>query len=157
MKKTTIAFVNAAGNGVEFQDWSVFQYNLSLFAAGTKLRVTIENYAPQRSLKQNGVLHWYIAELAEECGMEADRFKARMGDKFLRRPLLDKDGEYIYDPSTGEVEMYVPSTSDLDTAEMAVYIDKIRLWGLEFLGVDLPLPDENYKIHFLTEDKKRLK
>ena len=157
MKKTTIAFVNAAGNGVEFQDWSVFQYNLSLFAPGTKLRVTIEHYHPQRSLKLNAVLHWYCTELAEECGMNPEDFKMMMKIKFLRRPALDRNGEYVVDPETGEVMMFIPSTADLNSKEALELNENIRQFGIEVLNYELPLPDSNYKIHFLENDKKRLK
>lgn len=151
-----IGFVNSGGNGVEFQNFEIFQYNMSLFSPGTKLKITVEHYHPQRSLKQSAVLHWYCAKLAEECGMEAKDFKMMMKMRYLVRPVTGKDGEFLVDPESGEVMTYIPSTADLDTMEMMEFTDKVRIFGEEFLKYSLPLPDENYKIHFLEHDKKRL-
>ena len=134
----------------------LFFNDLAYFGDGTKIKITIEHYYPQRSLKQNGVLHWYCTELAEEAAMEMEEFKKRMADKFLRRELRDKNGEYVCDPETGEIEMYTPSTADLDTAEMTIYIEKIRMFGLNFLNYELPLPDANHKIKFLEDHKQNL-
>lgn len=156
MKKTAIAFTNSECTGVRWLDRNVFLYNLGLFGPDVKLRITVEHYHPQRSLKQNAVLHWYCQELAEECGMEAEDFKMMMKMKFITRPALDKTGNWIIDPSTGEVMTYIPSTSDLDTKEMTELIEKIRMFGLDVLNYELPLPDENYKIHFLHDHKKQL-
>lgn len=77
--------------------------------------------------------------------------------KFLRRPVLDKNGEEMFDEITGEVEWYVPSTAELDTAEMCVFMDKIHLWAIEFANYELPELSENYKINFQEERKLNLK
>lgn len=101
------------------------------------------------------MLHWYCDELAHEAGMEPDKFKELMKFKFLKRPVLTKAGDYVVDESTGEVEMYVPSTTELNTAEMVTFTDQIRQWGIDFLNYTLPLPDENYKLHFLDKQKSK--
>lgn len=157
MKKQTIAFVRDDLSGLRMLNRDVFLQFLSDFGAGTKLKVTIENYHPQRNLEQNSTMYWYLTELAEEAGMELSKFKARMGEKFLRRPLLDSDGNQVVDKITGELEMYVPSTADLDKKEMGEFIEKLRLFGIEYLNYELPLPDKNYKINFQEEKKKQLK
>lgn len=157
MKKQVIAFVRSDCSGLRMVDRDGFVVLLSDFGAGTKLRITVENYSPQRSLDQNKTMYWYLATLAEEADMDLVKFKARMGEKFLRRPLLDKNGEQVVDKATGECEMYVPSTADLTTKEMGEFIDQLRLFGLEYLNFELPLPSKNYKIHYLEEYKKTLK
>lgn len=159
MKKTAIATVDLSdvkNPRIIMNNKDIFLDDLRFFGDGTRLKLTIEKYYKQRSLSQNGVLHWYLTELAEEVGMEMQDFKSIMGLKFLQRPKLDRNGEEIADEN-GEVLMYIPSTSDLDTAEMTVYIEKIRMFGLEVLNYELPLPDANYKIHFLENSKKQLK
>ena len=157
MKKTLIAFVRDDCSGLRYVDEEVFLAYLRDFGGGMKTKVTIENYSPQRSLSQNSTMYWYMTTLAEEADMELSKFKARMGEKFLRRPLLDKKGEPVVDELTGEIEMYVPSTADLTKVEMGEFIEKLRLFGIEYLNFELALPDKNFKINFQEEKKKQLK
>lgn len=153
MKKQTIAFVKDDCSGLRMLSKEVMLQYLSDFGAGVKLKLTIEHYFPQRSLKQNSVIHWYCTELANECGMQPEDFKMMMKMKFLKRAALNKRGEEMPDEN-GEVLTYIPSTSDLDTAEMATFIDQIRLFGIEILNYSLPEPDANYKINFMENTKK---
>lgn len=155
MKKQTLAFVKDDLSGLRMLSRDIFMDMLRDFGAGVKLKLTIEHYFPQRSLKQNGVVHWYCTELANECGMQPEDFKMMMKMKFLRRAALNKQGEEMPDEN-GEVLTYIPSTSDLDTAEMAIFIDQIRLFGIEILNYHLPEPDANYKIHFLETEKQKI-
>lgn len=157
MKKQVIAFVRPDCSGLRMVDRDSFLAFLSDFGPYVKLRVTIEHYSPQRSLDQNKTMYWYLTTLAEEADMDLVKFKARMGEKFLRRPLLDKYGEQVIDRHTGEFEMYVPSTADLTTKEMGDFIDQLRLFGLEYLNYELPLPDKNYRLQFIEDRKKQLK
>lgn len=157
MKKQTIAYVKEDCSGLTIANKEYFMSVLKDFGPGVKLKISIENYHPTRTLGQNGLLHWYMDLLAEEAGMEMGKFKARMADKYLRRPVLDAQGEYICDQETGEIEMYVPSTADLDTKEMGEYINKIRMFGIYYLNYELPEADKNYKINFQEEKKKQLK
>ena len=157
MKKVTVAIINDNCSSFKPVNREIFINDLQMFGPGERIKVTLETYFRQRSLKQNGVLHWYCDELSQECSMEPEKFKELMKYKFLRRPVLNKMGEEIVDESTGEVEWYVPSTTELDTKEMAEFTENIRMWGLEFLNYELPLPDENYKINFLETNKQKLK
>jgi hypothetical protein len=147
MKKQTLAFVKDDLSGLRMLSKEVFMNYLQDFGAGVKIKITLEHYFPQRSLKQNSVIHWYCTELANECGMQPEDFKMMMKMKFLKRAALNKRGEEMPDEN-GEVLTYIPSTSDLDTAEMATFIDQIRMFGIEILGYVLALPDENHKINF---------
>lgn len=102
-------------------------------------------------------MYWYLSALADEADMDLVKFKARMGEKFLRRPLLDRHGEQVVDKNTGECEMYIPSTADLTTKEMGEFIDQLRLFGIEYLGFELPLPEKNYRLQFIEDRKNQLK
>lgn len=162
-KKTAIATVDLSdpkNPRISMQHKSIFIDDLNFFGHGTKLKLTIEKYYKQRSLNQNGVLYWYCTELANYLGMEVEDFKVMMKGKFLTWPVPDKrpdsEEEYLYDPETGEVLTYQPSTADLTTVEMSDFIEKIRMWALDYLNYELPLPDKNYKIHFLEEYKKNI-
>lgn len=165
-KKTAIAtvvvedYVHGQTARLVMQHKNIFIDDLVFFGNGTKLKLTIEKYYRQRSNSQNGVLHWYCTELADYLGMEMEDFKTMMKQKFLTWPVPDKRDngeEWLYDPETGEVMTYIPSTSDLTTVQMMDFIEKIRMWALYFLKYELPLPDANYKIHFLHEKQEQLK
>lgn len=156
MKKQTIAFVKDDLSGLRMLDKDLVLSFLRDFGAGCKLKLTIEKYSPQRSLKQNKVLYWILDLLSEEASIEPERLKELLKYKFLKRPMLDKNGEAVIDESTGEVEWYVPSTTELSKIEFMDFIDKIYVWSSEFLGYELPIPDENYKINFQEEHKKKL-
>lgn len=122
-----------------------FKEDLKLFKDG-RVWITIENYKPTRSQASNNVLHWYCKELADYLGIEPKEFKEMMKLKFLIRPKVNNDGEEMVDMETGEMLMYVPSTSKLNTEEMMIFTDKIRVWAMDFLKYVLPLPDKNYKL-----------
>lgn len=157
MKKQTIAFVKEGCKTIRLIDPKLFHNFLQDFGEGAKLKLTIENYHPQRSLKQNGALHYWVDLIAEDCGLEMLRMKEILAYRFLKRPALDKDGEMMVDEETGEVVMFVPSTAELDKAEMAKFMDDIWLWTLENRGFELPKLDENYKLNFQEERKEKIK
>lgn len=157
MKKQTICFVKDDVSGLRMLDRQYFMQMLSDFGAGTKLKLSVEHYHPQRSLKQNNAFYLWVDLLAEELSIEPERLKELLKYKFTRRPLLDKKGEEVIDESTGEVEWYVPSTADLDKKEFAEFMDKIHLWAIEFANYELPALSENYKLNFQEEHKQQLK
>jgi hypothetical protein len=112
----------------------------SLRGTGLK-RVSIENVRNQRTLSQNA-FYWsviapYAAKgLRDAWGEDIDSIGAHdfLKAKFLRVPVSNK--------RTGELMGYrVRSTTDLDTAEFAAYIDKIVLFCAEQLGVAVPAAD----------------
>jgi hypothetical protein len=157
VKKQILAYVNEDASGWRVQNKELFLNFLKDFGAGTKLKLTLEKYHPQRSLKQNNALHLWLDLIAEDCGLPMAKMKEILAFKFLQRPALDKDGEMMVDMETGEVQMYIPSTADLDKKEMARFMDEIWLWTLYNRGFELPKFDENYKINFQEERKEKIK
>lgn len=156
MKKQTIAFTTDNARSLRFANEGYFRQSLQDFGPNVKLKITVENYHGQRSPEQNKALHFWIDLIAEDCGLPLARMKEILAYKFLKRPALDKDGEMMCDESTGEVVMYVPSTADLDRAEMVKFMDEIWLWTLENRGFQLPELDKNMKINFQEEKKKQI-
>lgn len=118
------------------------------FGDGDKVTVSISSRRKPRSLKQNSVLHWYINEIAEETGMGADDIKEVLRHKFLSVDAKDKNGEIMADKSTGEVLKLYRSTTDLSTIEFNEFTENIRLWANYFLGLQLPLPNEETELKF---------
>lgn len=146
MKKSLVAFKNGRKlEPVSMVDWDRV---MDAFDDGIKVTVTVENFKRKRSLSQNNYLHFAIQMIAEETGEEMellkDALKARFG---LREAITSKSGEELCDEN-GEVLERLKSTSDYTTSEMSDFIDKIRMWALEFLNINIPDADtyRNYNI-----------
>lgn len=122
---------------------SEFKRHLRDFGPQVKVTVTIETYRRKRSLSQNNLLHKYLSKMGEEIGYELSEVKDLMKLKFgIMVPVLDKQGNEVFDPETGEIQERFKSTSDYSTSEMTIFIDKIRQFSAEVLGVILPSPDD---------------
>jgi hypothetical protein len=118
------------------------------FKDGDRVTVTIASRKKKRSLPQNAVLHWYIQEIADETGMDKDVIKDVLKHKFLSVDIRDANGEIMADTSSGEVLKRVRSTTELSTIEFMEFTEQIRLWALDFLNLNLPLPDQQANIKF---------
>lgn len=99
-------------------------------------RVTIKAYRRTRTSQQNrylwGVVYPAFVQFRQEQGEEFDTAMAHdfFKLKFLRQTVVNKE--------TGEVlGTTVPSTTKLNTAEMAEYIDKIVAWCADY-GISVP-------------------
>lgn len=65
---------------------------------------------------------------------------AAMKAKFNPVQVVGIEGEIIELPGT---------TTTLTTVDFEIYLDKIRLWAAEFLGLHIPAPNEPMQIDFL--------
>lgn len=120
----------------------------SVFKDGEKLTIEIKTGRKPRSLKQNSVLHWYINEISQETGIDTYDVKELLRHKFLSEDIIDQNGEIMADMESGEVLRRYKSTAELSTIEFNEFTEKIRLWSNEFLGLQLPLPNEEVELRF---------
>jgi hypothetical protein len=109
---------------------------------GKDIIITIEKKKKKRSNPQNS-FYWSVVlpmmqtgfynNLGEHVGIqEAHEFlKAR----FLFREVVNQE--------LGEVIKLSKSTTELSTIEWEEYMDSIRAFSTEFLGIQIPLPNEN--------------
>ena len=97
---------------------------------GKKCEVSVG--AIKRSNNQNGYLWGVVYELIrEECGyLVSDEVHDEMRALFWFK--IGVSGEKI-----------LKSTTDMSTFEMEDYLSKIRVWASSFLGLPLPLPNED--------------
>jgi len=94
----------------------------------------------QRSLDQNAymwaeVLPAIARGISQQWGetVTAEEAHEFCKSRFLSRPIVDR--------RTGELKGYTrPSTSDLDTAEFAEYLDKLILFAAEYLNTEVKPP-----------------
>ena len=93
----------------------------------------VKRFAPQRSVRQNKLAHMWFALIAQETGNDAETIKEYLKGKFLgtRSATIGRDTVAV-----------VPHTSDLDTRQMTVFLDNVRMWAMDELGCVLPVPDD---------------
>lgn len=118
------------------------------FADGSKVTVEIKSRRKPRSLPQNAYLHLILQMIADETGNSLEAVKSTVKAMYAKKPLLDKDGEQIYDKATGEVVSYVQDTRDMSTTDMMLFTDNVRMFATDFLGMNIPEPGDNIEINF---------
>ena len=114
---------------------------------GKDIVITIEKKKKRRSNPQNAY-YWSVVlpmmqtgfynNLGEHVGIqEAHEF---LKGRFLFREVVNQE--------LGEVIKLSKSTTELSTIEWETYMDQIRSFSTEFLGINIPLPNETLSIDF---------
>ena len=151
MQKRNLAIINLSDPDkpkLDFVSKKSFLSDLKDFTHKDRVWIVVEKYYAKRSLRQNNLLHLYLSEIAKETGMQLEPIKDALKKKFLTVPLTTNDGEIIADKSSGEVLERVKGTSELTVTEFMEFTDNVRVWGEEFLGLHLPLPEEQVELKF---------
>ena len=149
MQKRNLAIINLSDPTkpkLDFLSKKNFLNDLKDFKDKDRVWIVIEKYYAKRSLKQNNLLHLYLSEIAKETGMQLEQIKDALKKKFLTVALTTKDGEIIADKESGEVLERVRGTSELTVVEFMEFTDNVRIFAMEFLGIYLPLPDEQTEL-----------
>lgn len=124
-------------------DSKALLFAFSLLANGIYI-ITIKKVRRQRSNKQNGYL-WGCAYPLLLKGM------INVGWEFATIEQIHEffkgqfTSEQIVNKDTGEVVEIPSSTSEMDTVTFNTYVDKLREYASEYLGMELPEPDKNWK------------
>lgn len=100
---------------------------------GQRVELTIEKTTFKRSGNQNRY-YWGVCLklIADHTGHSVDDIHELMKSLFLKQPIWIR-GKFI--PS-------VRSSTRLDTLEFEDYLEKVRRWAQEELGVTIPMPGE---------------
>ena len=91
--------------------------------------VTVNIFNPKRTVNQNALYWVHMTCIGDYCGNSKDYVHNEMGLKFL--PCTE-----------GKLGKEPVSTTSLNTKEMVNYMDQIRLWAAEFLGLRLLTPED---------------
>jgi hypothetical protein len=151
MQKRNLAIINLTDPlkpKLDFLSKKAFIDDLKDFNDKDRVWIVVEKYYSKRSLKQNNLLHLYLSEIAKETGVQLDQIKDALKKKFLSVPLTTKEGEIMADKSSGEVLERVKGTSELTVVEFMEFTENVRIWATEFLGMYLPLPEEQVELNF---------
>lgn len=118
------------------------------FEEKDKVTIMIKSRRKPRSLKQNAYMHQCMQMIADETGNSLERVKSTLKAMYAKKPLLDKEGEHIHDPETGEIVFYIQDTSDMSTLEAFEFTENVRMFAQDFCNLYVPLPDENIPLNF---------
>jgi RNA-binding protein YhbY len=96
----------------------------------------------KRSLSQNAYYWGVVCDMVKQGLYEAGYRSVRTSDDahevmkilFLKKRIVNED--------TGEVIEIIGSTASLTTEEFIIYIEEIIQWAAEYLGIQIPLPNE---------------
>lgn len=139
-------FIGVPNRDGHFERFTRAQIAATLKAhAGTTIEVRIRRHKATRSERANRY-YWgvVLALLAKDQEMTPEEMHDAMCDQFL--PNERKRVEF-FNKLTGEtldVEIDPRRSSKLKGDEFYDFVERVRLWGLEFLGVVTPDPEADY-------------
>jgi len=151
MQKRNLAIINLSDPlkpKLDFLSKKAFTDDLKDFNDKDRVWIVVEKYYSKRSLKQNNLLHLYFSEISKETGVQLEQIKDALKKKFLTVALTTKDGEIMADKSSGEVMERIKGTSELTVVEFMEFTENVRIWSMDFLGLHLPLPEEQIELSF---------
>ena len=106
---------------------------------------------PKRTLDQNSYLHVALGYLAAETHNKLEWVKERYYKIECNPDLFVRTRE---DKVLGKVE-YLRSSTDLDTGEMTLSIERLRNWSAEVAEVYIPSPDERSQVEQMQIEIER--
>jgi hypothetical protein len=114
---------------------------------GKDITITIEKKKKKRSNPQNSyyfglvipmMKQGFYNSLGEHVG--TDEIHTFLKNRFLFKEIVNEQN--------AEIIKMPQSTTELSTIQFEEYLDKIREFGLEFLGINIPLPNDTLTIDF---------
>lgn len=119
-------YVDQAKKVLVPEDNNLFIFKLEDFTHGQKVTVTIEPFVRERTLGQNALFYKYIKMICDDTENDKEQVKLEMKKRYGAR---NEQG-------------HLKSTRDYTTVEMKKLIEATRLFGIEELGLNMPLPEE---------------
>lgn len=115
---------------------------------GKKITLVIKEQGNKRSNQQNAFYWGVIIPILQ------DGFYNTTGDYYTISDIHDAMKaqfcfKEIVNIETAEILKMPLSTTDLTTMEWEIFIDKIRNWSANFLGINLPFPNEQMEIQLI--------
>lgn len=117
-----------------------------------RIELTVKN--PKRSISQNSYLHLILSWFGVETGYTLKEVKEEIFKKHVN-PALFYDGQK--EKIHGIITEHWRSTSNLDTAEMTLAIDRFRNFASKELGIYLPEPKDLDSIQQMENELSKRK
>jgi hypothetical protein len=105
--------------------------------------ITIEKLKKSRSNNQNA-FYWGVVIPIVQSGLKDATGEFRSADSIhygILLPLFSPSNE-IVNIDTGQVLSEKISSSEMSTVQFMEYVMEVQKWSAEFLGVDIPNPNE---------------
>ncbi len=123
-------------------DTYVYRELKAAFSDGDKVTIEVKSRRKPRSLAQNNYLHMALQMIADETGNSLQAVKTTLKLMYAKVPLLDREGEPVYNKDTGEQAFYVQDTRDMSTVQAMAFADNVRVFAMDFCNLIIPLPSE---------------
>jgi len=117
---------------------------------GQEVVVTFEKAKKKRSNPQNQY-YWGVCIPLIQNGLKEATGEFRTVENIhykILLPLFAPTNE-IVNTDTGESLCEKLSSSEMTTTQFCEYIMEIQKWAIEFLGIDIPSPNEHIEIIFV--------
>lgn len=109
--------------------------HIAMLSLGKPWQITIGPLSKRRTLSQNSLMWAWLNEVAEHIS-DHTGYETHEIHEFCKRLFLPAKHVTI---GGREVEYW--TTTDLTTAEMSEYMEKIYRWASSELGLFLPVPE----------------
>ena len=130
------------GTGLALDDRDEFVRAMRRAAQCLRVTVTVEEEKDRRSLAANRYL-WGVVYLwiEKETGQPKELTHAEMCERFLKRQI------HYTEKATGLIveKWFVGGTSGLTVKAFYEFVENVRLFAAEWLGIAIPDPDPEYR------------
>lgn len=118
---------------------------------GKSVELTLSRRRNTRSNQQNAYMWGCVIPIVRQGLIDAGWEREKVNSAEVVHELL-KDmfcpREEVVNENTGEVMRLPSTTTNITTTQMMEYIADIQRWGAEFLGIQIPDPNEQTKFEF---------
>lgn len=111
-------------------------------------RIEIKRIRKPRSNDQNGWLWGCIYPMLLDALLEAgwEFVSVEQVHEFFKAQMA---AEKVVNKHTGEIVEFPRSTATMDSVTFSTYCEKLREYGREYLGVEIPDPDKYWRANDL--------
>ena len=125
---------------------ALFDAEVQNLSEGKEYTLILKSKKKQRSIPQNryyfGVVVPIVFHALRDAGFNEIKTKEDAHDilklKFLKTTINSESGEFIE---------RIKSTTELSTSQFMDFIAELQIWASEFLGVNIPSPNEQVEIN----------
>lgn len=105
----------------------------------------------KRTINQNDWLWGAVYPLLLDAMLDAgwEMTSVEQVHEFFKSSMPQDD---VLNRETGEIVSIPKSTAAMDTVQFSTYIEKLRDYAMEYLNVEIPEPDKDWKKHLNDND-----
>ena len=109
--------------------------------AGKRVTITIAKYKKQRTNKQNAYFHGVVVTHVRMGLISAGTIITAEQTKDMLKSIFAKETKHVMGDDYIEI---IKNTTDMSTTEFIRFMDRVKQWGAEFLGIIIPDPEHEF-------------